>query len=71
MSRKIEDANLLRHEVKLRKYNHIEGFIFPEYTLQERWFSPLLFLNEAGPTLIDDLLSQPFEFNGKHKVISY
>ncbi|WP_342541844.1 bacillithiol biosynthesis cysteine-adding enzyme BshC [Paenisporosarcina sp. FSL H8-0542] len=71
LSRKIEDANLLRHEVKLRKYNHIEGFLFPEYKLQERWFSPLLFLNEVGPTLIDDLLSQPFEFNGKHKVISY
>ncbi|MGE6684205.1 bacillithiol biosynthesis cysteine-adding enzyme BshC [Paenisporosarcina sp. NPDC076907] len=71
LSRKIEDANLMRHDVQLRKYNHIEGFIFPEYTLQERWFSPLLFLNEMGPTFIDNLLSQPFEFNGKHKVISY
>lgn len=71
LNRKIEDSNLLRHDVKLRKYSHIEGFLFPEHTLQERWFSPLLFINEAGPKLIEDLLSQPFEFNGKHKVISY
>ncbi|WP_017379346.1 bacillithiol biosynthesis cysteine-adding enzyme BshC [Paenisporosarcina sp. TG-14] len=71
LSRKIEDTDLLRHEVKIRKYNHIEGILFPEYTLQERWFSPLLFLNEVGPTFIEELLSQPFEFNGKHTILSF
>ncbi len=71
LSRKIEDTNLVRHDVTIRKFNHIEGTLFPEYTLQERWFSPFLFLNEVGPTLIDDLLSQPFEFNGKHKIITF
>jgi bacillithiol synthase len=71
LSRKIEDTNLLRHDVTIRKYNHIEGTLFPEYTLQERWFSPLLFLNEVGPTLIDDLLSQSFEFNGKHIILTF
>ncbi|MFC6038236.1 bacillithiol biosynthesis cysteine-adding enzyme BshC [Paenisporosarcina macmurdoensis] len=70
LSRKIEDTNLLRHEVKIRKFNQIEGTLFPEYTLQERWFSPLLFLNEIGPTFIDDLLSQPFEFNGNHTILT-
>lgn len=70
LRRKIEDANLLRHDVKIRKYNQIEGCLFPEFTLQERWFTPLLFLNEVGPSLIEDLLAQPFEFNGKHKIIT-
>lgn len=70
LSRKIEDTNLLRHEVKIRKFNQIEGTLFPEYTLQERWFSPLLFLNEVGPTFIDDLLSQPYEFNGNHTILT-
>lgn len=70
LSRKIEDTNLLRHEVKIRRFNQIEGTLFPEYTLQERWFSPLLFLNEIGPTFIDDLLSQPFEFNGNHTILT-
>jgi uncharacterized protein YllA (UPF0747 family) len=70
LSRKIEDTNLVRHDVTIRKFNHIEGTLFPEYTLQERWFSPFLFLNEVGPSLIADLLSQPFEFNGKHKIIT-
>lgn len=71
LRRKIEDTNLLRHEVKMRKYNHIEGILFPEYTLQERWFSPYVFLNELGPAFIDELLAQPFEFNGKHNLITY
>lgn len=69
LRRKIEDANLLRHDVKIRKYNQIEGCLFPEFTLQERWFSPLLFINEIGPSFIEDLLAHPFEFNGKHKII--
>ncbi len=71
LRRKIEDTNLLRHDVKMRKYNHIEGMLFPEYTLQERWFSPYVFLNEVGPSFIDELLSHPFEFNGKHQIITY
>ncbi|WP_019412496.1 bacillithiol biosynthesis cysteine-adding enzyme BshC [Paenisporosarcina sp. TG20] len=71
LSRKIEDSNILRHDVKIRKYNHIEGSIFPENTLQERWFSPLLFFNEVGPTFIEDLLSHTFEFNGKHTIVTY
>lgn len=71
LRRKIEDVNLLRHDVKLRKYNHIEGMLFPEYTLQERWFSPYVFLNEVGPSFIKELLAHPFEFNGKHKIITY
>jgi len=71
LQRKIEDANLLRHDVRMRKYNHIEGMLFPEYTLQERWYSPFVFLNEVGPSFIDELLSQPFEFNGKHTILTY
>ena len=71
LRRKVEDSNLLRHDVKMRKYNHLEGNLFPEYTLQERWFSPFVFLNEMGPSFIDELLAQPFEFNGKHSILTY
>ena len=71
LKRKIEDANLLKHDVKLRKYHHIEGILYPENTLQERWFSPFVFLNELGPMFIEELLAHPFEFNGKHKILTY
>ncbi|MFX3674199.1 MAG: bacillithiol biosynthesis cysteine-adding enzyme BshC [Paenisporosarcina sp.] len=69
LQHKIEDTLLLRHEATLRKYNHIEGIIYPERSLQERIYSPIPFINEAGDSLIEDLLSMPFEFNGKHSII--
>lgn len=69
LQHKIEDTLLLRHETTLRKFNHIEGLIFPEHSLQERIYSPFPFVNEAGESLIEDLLSMPFEFNGKHSII--
>jgi len=69
LQHKIEDTLLIRHETTLRKFNHIEGLIFPEHSLQERLYSPLPFVNEVGESLIEDLLSMPFEFNGKHSII--
>jgi len=69
LQHKIEDTLLIRHETTLRKFNHIEGLIFPEHSLQERLYSPIPFVNEVGESLIEDLLSMPFEFNGKHSII--
>ncbi len=69
LQHKIEDTLLLRHDTTLRKFHHIEGILFPEQSLQERIYSPIPFLNEAGESLIEELLSLPFEFNGKHNVI--
>jgi bacillithiol biosynthesis cysteine-adding enzyme BshC len=69
LSHKIEDRMLTRHETALRKFRHIEGYIFPENSLQERVYSPIPFTNEVGETIIKELLSVPFEFNGKHTII--
>jgi len=69
LKHKIEDNLLLRHDTTLRKFHHIEGFLYPDQSLQERLYNPILFINEAGESLIEELLSLPFEFNGKHNVI--
>lgn len=66
---KLEDTLLVRHDTTLRKFHHIEGFLYPDQSLQERLYNPILFINEAGESLIEELLSLPFEFNGKHNVI--
>lgn len=70
LSRKIEDLNLLQNDVKIRKFNHIEGMLYPEFTLQERWYNPVMLLNDHGPSFVNELLSMPFEFNGKHKILT-
>ena len=69
LQHKIEDTLLLRHDTTLRKFHHVDGTLFPDQSLQERVYSPIPFLNEAGESLIEELLLQPFEFNGKHVVI--
>lgn len=69
LSHKIEDSMLLRHETNLRKFQHIGEFIYPENSLQERIYSPIPFVNEVGEDVIEELLSLPFEFNGKHTII--
>lgn len=69
LKHKIEDTLLVRHDTTLRKFHHIQGFLYPDQSLQERLYNPILFINEAGESLIEELLSLSFEFNGKHHVI--
>jgi bacillithiol biosynthesis cysteine-adding enzyme BshC len=69
LKHKIEDDTLLRHEVMIRKYQHLEGMLYPEQSLQERNYSPYLFMNEAGESLVEKLLKEPLEFNGKHTIV--
>ncbi|MET1014487.1 MAG: bacillithiol biosynthesis cysteine-adding enzyme BshC [Paenisporosarcina sp.] len=69
LKHKIEEDALIRHETMIRKFQHLEGMLFPEQTLQERNYNPYLFMNEAGDSLVEKLLEVPFEFNGKHTII--
>ena len=69
MKQKVEEDTLIRHETMIRKFQHLEGMLYPEQSLQERNYSPYLFMNEAGESLVEKLLEMPFEFNGKHTII--
>lgn len=69
LKQKVEDDTLIRHETMIRKFQHLEGMLYPEQSLQERNYSPYLFMNEAGESLVEKLLEMPFEFNGKHTII--
>ena len=66
---KSKEALFLKHEVTLRKFNLLVNGLYPNGVLQERIYIPYKFLNEYGPTLIDDLLKLPLQFNQTHKVI--
>lgn len=69
LKEKSEDALLIKHEVALRIYDRMEAELFPMESLQERIYTPYVYLNSYGPTLIKDLLQLPFEMDELHKVI--
>lgn len=69
LKNKAEDALLVKNNVELDKFIYLETEIYPNGQLQERIYTPYSYLNEYGPTLIDDLIQLPFEMNSKHKVI--
>lgn len=66
---KSKEALFLKHEVALRKFDLLENGLYPNDVLQERIYTPYKFLNEYGPTLIDELLKLPLHFENTHKVI--
>lgn len=69
LQEKSEDALLVKHEVALRKYNQVENELFPNGGFQERTYTPYVYMNEYGPTLVKDLLQLPLEIDGTHKII--
>ena len=66
---KIHEDVLRKHEVIIGQYELIENLFRPNNKLQERVFNPFQFLNEYGPTLIDDLLTLPFKLEAEHYVV--
>ena len=66
---KIHEDVLRKHEVIIGQYELIENLFRPNNKLQERVFNPFQFLNEYGPTLIDDLLTLPFKLEADHYVV--
>ncbi|WP_432359498.1 bacillithiol biosynthesis cysteine-adding enzyme BshC [Sporosarcina sp. UB5] len=69
LRKKAEEELLIRHESELRKYSIIENELFPGGSLQERIYTPYLFMNQYGPDLVKDLLRQPIKMDGTHQII--
>ena len=69
LKRKAEEVVLLKNDTALRAFGILEGELFPGGVLQERLYPPYAYLNNYGPSLIEDLLQLPFEMDGTHKII--
>lgn len=65
----IEDTFLSKLDATINRYDRISMSLAPNGGLQERTYTPIQLLNEFGPSLIQELLEVPYEFNGKHHVI--
>ncbi|MDW0111874.1 bacillithiol biosynthesis cysteine-adding enzyme BshC [Sporosarcina saromensis] len=69
LRKKAEEEVFIQHEATLRKYRKIENEILPNGSLQERLYTPYLFMNEFGPDLVQKLLQLPLEPDGNHKIV--
>jgi len=69
MENRLELALLQKHEVVIDKYNRIERRLKPSGSPQERIWNLFYFLNQYGLSFIDELLAQPYLFDGSHQVV--
>lgn len=69
LQKKIEIQVERRHQETIAKYNRIENMIHPFGGLQERIWHPFYFFNQYGASWINELLKEPFEYNGTHYVV--
>lgn len=69
MENRLELALLQKHEVVIDKYNRIERRLKPSGSPQERIWNLFYFLNQYGLSFIDELLNQPYLFDGSHQVV--
>lgn len=58
-----------RYKSEVAKYERVERSLRPNGSPQERIWNIFYYLNERGDQFIHQLMSLPFEFDGKHKII--
>lgn len=70
MENAVEDTILTKLDSSIYRYDQLMIQLMPNGGLQERTYSPIQLLNEKGQNLLEELLQVPYEFNGKHHVVS-
>ncbi|WP_153731198.1 bacillithiol biosynthesis cysteine-adding enzyme BshC [Sporosarcina obsidiansis] len=69
LQRKNEQSLLLKNHVQYERYQLLSEQLFPEGSLQERLYSPYYFINQYGEGFIEQLLKQPYRFDGAHQLV--
>lgn len=68
---KIKEHTLQKHETVIRQFETIHAEFTPNRSLQERMFNPYQYLNQYGPTLVDDLMRLPMTVGPQHFLVKY
>ncbi|MFC4354363.1 bacillithiol biosynthesis cysteine-adding enzyme BshC [Chryseomicrobium palamuruense] len=69
LNQAIEDLYYKRFDAETAKFLAIQNELVPNESLQERVYSPLHYLNKYGLHFVDQLVSIPYQLDGKHYVI--
>lgn len=66
---KLSQQILNKHEVTMRQFNQITTELYPNNSFQERMYNPYQYLNQYGPSLVDDLLALELVPSNYHNIV--
>ena len=66
LQQKVEQTVLSKHETTIRKFMTLQHELYPNDGFQERSYNPYQYINEFGPTLIDEMLKKTYSIGNHH-----
>lgn len=69
LQQKVEQTILAKHEATIRKYMILQNELYPNDGFQERSYNPYQYMNEFGPSLIDEMLEKSYSIGNRHYLL--
>ncbi|MEO4053625.1 bacillithiol biosynthesis cysteine-adding enzyme BshC [Solibacillus sp. CAU 1738] len=69
LRKKLAQQVLVKHEVALRQFNLLSAELYPNNGFQERVYNPYQYINQYGPSLVDDLLELELVPSNYHNIV--
>lgn len=69
LQQKIEQTVLVKHEATIRKFTLLQNELYPNEGFQERSYNPYQYMNEFGPSLIDEMLGGSYSIGDYHYIL--
>lgn len=69
LQQKIEQTVLAKHETTIRKFLILQNELYPNDGFQERSYNPYQYMNEFGPSLIDEMLGKTYSIGNHHYLL--
>lgn len=71
LKEKIKEQTSQKHSTIIRQFEMINAEFLPNGALQERVYNPYQYLNQYGPTFVDELLNLPLVVGPQHFLVKY
>ncbi|TKI71409.1 bacillithiol biosynthesis cysteine-adding enzyme BshC [Lysinibacillus mangiferihumi] len=66
LQQKVEQTVLSKHETTIRKFMTLQNELYPNDGFQERSYNPYQYINEFGPTLVEEMLKKTYRIGNHH-----
>ena len=71
LKQKIKEQTVERHATVIHQFDLMEAELFPNGGLQERVYNVYQYLNQYGPTFVDDIIRLPLVVGPQHYLVKY
>jgi bacillithiol synthase len=71
LKEKIKEQTAQKHSTIIRQFEMINAEFLPSGVLQERVYNPYQYLNQYGPTFVDELMRLPMKVGPQHFLVKY